>query len=77
MRVIRFHGRGGQVQRLRAALWEPPHSWKGSRRRTRLSVEDYLKLQGRFCHLFEPTRQDEVIRHIQERVDAHWNQFNA
>ncbi|MGZ8404792.1 MAG: hypothetical protein ACXW38_03900 [Nitrospira sp.] len=40
-------------------------------------MEDYLKLQGRFCHLFEPTRPDEAIRHIQERVDAHWNQFNA
>ena len=50
---------------------------EGSRRRTRLSVEDYLELQGRFCHLLEPTRQDEAIRHIQERVHAYWNQFNA
>jgi len=36
----------------------------------RKPVETYLKLQGRFRHLFEPTRQDEAIRHIQERVDA-------
>ena len=36
----------------------------------RKPVEMYLKLQGRFRHLFEPTRQDEAIRHIQERVDA-------
>jgi|CXWL01.1.fsa_nt_gi hypothetical protein len=57
MRVIRFHGREGQVQRLRAALWEPPHSWKDSWRRIRLSMEEYLMLQGRFRHLFEPTRQ--------------------
>jgi len=36
----------------------------------RKPVEAYLKLQGLFRHLFEPTRQDEAIRHIQERVDA-------
>mgnify|MGYP006955965264 FL=1 len=60
------------MQRLRAVLWEPPHSWKSSRRRIRLSVEDYLKLEGRICHLFEPTRQDKAIRHIQERVNTYW-----
>ena len=36
----------------------------------RQPVETYLQLQGRFRHLFEPTRQEEAIRHIQERVDA-------
>jgi pyruvate ferredoxin oxidoreductase beta subunit len=44
---------------------------------TRKPVEEYLKLQGRFRHLFEPTRQDEAIRHIQERVDAYWKQVNG
>ena len=33
-------------------------------------VEPYLTLEGRFRHLFEPTRQDEAIRHIQTRVEA-------
>jgi len=37
-------------------------------------VEDYLKLQGRFRHLFEPSMQTAVIAHIQERVNAYWAQ---
>jgi len=36
-------------------------------------VEDYLKLQGRFRHLFEPTVQTEGISHIQQRVNAYWD----
>jgi len=40
-------------------------------------VEEYLKLRGRFRHLFEPNRQDESIRHIQERIDAYWKQVNG
>ena len=43
----------------------------------RRPVEEYLKLQGRFRHLFEPARQEEAIRHIQARVDAYWQQVNA
>jgi pyruvate ferredoxin oxidoreductase beta subunit len=39
----------------------------------RLPVEDYLKTQGRFRHLFEPVRNDAVIREIQARVDAYWD----
>ncbi|MHB8780445.1 MAG: thiamine pyrophosphate-dependent enzyme [Candidatus Geothermincolia bacterium] len=31
-------------------------------------VEDYLKMQGRFRHLFAPTRDDERLRQMQERV---------
>lgn len=40
-------------------------------------VEGYLTLQGRFRHLFKTTRQDEAIRHIQERVDEYWKQVNG
>jgi len=40
-------------------------------------LKEYLKLQGRFRHLFEPARQDEAIRHIQERVDSYWNHVNG
>jgi len=36
-------------------------------------VDDYLKLQGRFRHLFEPTRQTEALGHIQSRVNAYWD----
>jgi pyruvate ferredoxin oxidoreductase beta subunit len=43
----------------------------------RKPVEAYLTLQGRFRYLFEPTRPDEAIRHIQERVDAYWKQVNG
>jgi len=41
-------------------------------KRPRLPVEEYLKRQGRFAHLFEPVRQDSVIDAIQDRVDADW-----
>jgi pyruvate ferredoxin oxidoreductase beta subunit len=40
--------------------------------RTRRPVEDYLELQGRFRHLFEPERNTRVLREIQDRVDAYW-----
>jgi len=40
----------------------------------RKPVEEYLKLQGRFRHLFEPSVQTDVIAHIQERVNTYWGQ---
>jgi pyruvate ferredoxin oxidoreductase beta subunit len=39
----------------------------------RLPVEEYLKLQGRFAHLFAPERNEAVLSQIQARVDAYWN----
>ncbi len=38
----------------------------------RQPVEDYLKLQGRFRHLFEPQRDEQTLTAIQTRVDAYW-----
>jgi pyruvate ferredoxin oxidoreductase beta subunit len=38
-------------------------------------VEEYLKRQGRFRHLFEPKRDDETIAHIQSTVDEYWKTF--
>ena len=38
----------------------------------RLPVEEYLKLQGRFKHLFEPQQNDAAIAEIQARVDNYW-----
>lgn len=39
----------------------------------RKPVEEYLKLQGRFKHLFHPQRDEQGIAEIQARVDAYWN----
>lgn len=43
----------------------------------RKPVEDYLSRQGRFAHLFEPTRQSDVIDAIQARVDAYWEPIES
>jgi len=40
--------------------------------RQRPPVEDYLRTQGRFDHLFQPVRQEAVLAEIQARVDAYW-----
>jgi len=40
--------------------------------RARRPVEEYLRAQGRFRHLFEPARQEAVIARIQADVDAYW-----
>lgn len=39
----------------------------------RVPVERYLETQGRFRHLFEPERRQDLIDAIQERVDAYWS----
>jgi len=38
----------------------------------RLPVEEYLKKQGRFNHLFAPERNDALLQEIQGRVDSYW-----
>ncbi|MBI2752137.1 MAG: pyruvate synthase [Betaproteobacteria bacterium] len=40
----------------------------------RLPVEEYLKKQGRFRHLFEPVRDEATISLIQAHVDAYWRE---
>lgn len=35
-------------------------------------VEEYLKTQGRFAHLFHPERNEALLAEIQEAVDAYW-----
>ena len=35
-------------------------------------VEEYLRPQRRFQHLFRPERQEITLRRIQENVDAYW-----
>ena len=41
--------------------------------RGRLPVEEYLKTQGRFAHLFAPQRDDALLAELQARVDAYWD----
>jgi len=38
-------------------------------------VEEFLKAQGRFSHLFKPTYRKDVIDEIQQNVDANWSRM--
>ena len=38
----------------------------------RLPVEEYLKTQERFNHLFRPERNEAILKDIQARIDAYW-----
>jgi pyruvate ferredoxin oxidoreductase beta subunit len=40
----------------------------------RQPVEDYLRTQGRYSHLFEPRRNDEMLERIQAEIDAYWRE---
>lgn len=40
--------------------------------RKRLPVEQYLRRQGRFSHLFQPQRNENLLREIQLDVDSYW-----
>ena len=40
--------------------------------RSRSPVEEYLKIQGRFAHLFAPERNEELLQEIQSKVDNYW-----
>ncbi|MDG6987770.1 MAG: pyruvate synthase [Nitrososphaerota archaeon] len=40
--------------------------------RRRVPVEEYLRIQRRFEHLFEPSKKEETIASIQRNVDAYW-----
>lgn len=43
--------------------------------RRRVPVEDYLKPQKRFAHLFAPQRRDDVIAQIQAMADRHIREY--
>jgi pyruvate ferredoxin oxidoreductase beta subunit len=43
----------------------------------RVPVEEYLKLQGRFAHLFSPARNASLLAEIQAAVDAYWAEVEA
>lgn len=41
--------------------------------RERPPVEEYLQLQGRFAHLFQPEKNTALIADMQARVDNYWD----
>ena len=45
--------------------------------RDRLPVEEYLKTQGRFAHLFSPVRNEAMINEMQQRIDDYWKTING
>lgn len=42
--------------------------------RQRPGVEEYLRRQGRFSHLFQPGRNEELLGEMQRQVDEYWEQ---
>ena len=44
--------------------------------RKKVDVEEYLKLQGRYSHLFSPKRNEEVINHLQRMADRNIERYN-
>jgi len=50
---------GGNLQNIKVT--KKPKAWR--------PVEDYLKKQGRYRHLFKPKKRQDVIEKIQQDVD--------
>lgn len=42
----------------------------------RIPVEEYLKKQRRFSHLFQPIRSDSILNRIQSMTDAYWKELS-
>jgi pyruvate ferredoxin oxidoreductase beta subunit len=67
---------------VKTGIWPLKEYIDGEVRHTRvphprLPVEDYLKTQQRFVHLFEPTRIEAVLAEIQGAVDAYWERVEG
>lgn len=45
--------------------------------RHRVPLEEYLRRQGRYRQLFEPTRRDDVLAVLAADVDAYWRRVTA
>ncbi len=62
---------------VETGVWPLKEAREGKVRHTyipssRLPVEEYLKPQRRFRHLFHPERLEDDLRTIQENVDFYW-----
>jgi pyruvate ferredoxin oxidoreductase beta subunit len=40
-------------------------------------IEEYLKAQGRFRHLYRPEKRDDLIQMFQEDIDKRWEEIKA
>ena len=38
-------------------------------------IEEWMKYQGRFKHVFVPKRDEDQIKHIQQHTDAIWDRY--
>jgi pyruvate ferredoxin oxidoreductase beta subunit len=67
---------------VKSGVW-PLKEWKDGRvvhtktPRPRVPVEEYLRRQQRFAHLFEPARDEATLAEIQRRVDAYWEEVES
>jgi pyruvate ferredoxin oxidoreductase beta subunit len=64
---------------LDTGVWPLKEAVQGQVRHTyipdrRRPVEEYLRTQRRFQHLFSPRRQEENLRHIQGTIDSYWRE---
>ena len=73
-----------QVARLalETGVWPLKEAVHGQVRHTYIPVrrkplEEYLKTQRRFQHLFVPRRQKETLTRIQAEIDAYWHGVDA
>ncbi|MEF8848364.1 MAG: thiamine pyrophosphate-dependent enzyme [Candidatus Thermoplasmatota archaeon] len=41
----------------------------------RKPIMEYLKLQGRFKHLFKPEKQNDIIESIEDNIDKTWERY--
>lgn len=67
---------------LNTGIWPLKEAIHGDVRHTYIPdrlhpVEEYLEPQRRFRHLFEPKRDTEVLRRIQEEVNTYWEGVRA
>lgn len=76
--------RGDELAHLaiETGVWPLKEALYGSVRHTYVPnrfrpVEEYLKPQKRFRHLFQPERNEAVLREIQRNVDAYWERERA
>ena len=43
----------------------------------RQHVESYLEKQGRFAHLFDPQRDEQLLQELQDSVDSYWENIGG
>ena len=62
---FRYDGRDYELSRLSKIIANKPEK--------KTPIEDYLKGQGRFRHLFRPEKRDDLIKLFQDAVDQEWD----